>query len=217
MNTGDLVEIVLKKPMLFITNKKRKSQFESIRNTLESIRHLNETNVNKNQSKYEVIKQVILDFKYSIERQCHVAFRRCKGSNVEECGRSKLQIALELGVKGIRVEREVSVRGGNVDLMIYIEEGTFIIETKVWRGMEYYLNGLVGMEKYIKGEIKDLCGVFYVIFDPLKKEKAAAKLGGYNFQTTILNQPVDQIVIDINLPQPSTKRQKLKKEEIDAF
>jgi len=57
------------------------------------------------------------------------------------------------------------------------------------------------------GEDEDerLTGVFYVIFDPTKSNRAQAYLGGVFSSVTVADRETDVAVVDLSLPKPSKK------------
>ena len=99
------------------------------------------------------------------------------------------------------------VRGGKSDLLIFDREGRFLYETKIWRGVEYFQQGLREIEEYIIGEDTDkkLAAVFYIIFDPTESAAARRYIGSDLNTLIIAKHTVHIIVVNINLPIPSKK------------
>jgi hypothetical protein len=93
------------------------------------------------------------------------------------------------------------------------KNGRFLYETKIWRGPDYYEQGLREIEEYVIGEGDEpgLIGIFYVIFDPTKSQSARAYLGDYITTAQVCNRQIYVIVIDLAPPQPSRKAQRTPK------
>ncbi len=106
--------------------------------------------------------QEILQFRSLVERQLHRDIF-VAGQPQESIARGLLQAFLRS-----RSYREVEVRGGQSDLLVFTREQRYLYETKIWRGEDYYRQGLREIEEYIIGEDDDgaLPSVFYIVFDP---------------------------------------------------
>lgn len=144
----------------------------------------------------------LLAFKALVERQTYRDIY-VKEKPQENIARGFLQTFLYR-----RSYREVPVRGGQSDVLVFDKQGRFLYETKIWRGSSYFQQGLREIEEYIIGEEDDdqLAGIFYVLFDPTKSNAAHASLGS-DISTTIVHKRTVQIVIiNINPPMPSTKQ-----------
>ena len=102
--------------------------------------------------------QELIDFKTFTERQLHSDYF-VDSRPQESYARGFLQAFL-----GKHSYREVPVRGGKSDILIFHEQGRFLYETKIWRGRQHYQNGLEEIHEYIVGEESDepLSAVFYV-------------------------------------------------------
>lgn len=146
-------------------------------------------------------KREIIGFKNLVERQAHKDLF-INGKPQESLARAFLQVYLTP-----RSYREVPVRGGQTDLLLMAKNGRFLYETKIWRGQNYYEQGLREIEEYVMGEGDEpgLVGIFYVIFDPTKSQSAQAYLGEYVTAAQICGRQIHVIVIDLAPPQPSRK------------
>jgi HEAT repeat protein/KaiC/GvpD/RAD55 family RecA-like ATPase len=146
-------------------------------------------------------RREIIRFKNFVERQ---AYRDIfiKGKPQENIARTLLQTYLIP-----RSYREVPVRGGQTDLLLMAKNGRFLYETKIWRGPEYYEQGLREIEEYVIGEDDEqgLVGIFYVIFDPTKSRSAWRYLGDHITTAKVCERQIHVIVIDLVPPQPSKK------------
>ena len=140
-------------------------------------------------------------FKLFVERQAHRDVF-VDGKPQENIARSLLQAFLTP-----RSYREVKVRGGSSDLLAFSKNGRFLYETKIWRGPDYYTQGLRELEEYMIGEDDDeaLKGVFYIVFDPTKSQSAIKFLGGVMSTVTIGKKDVDVCIVNLCPPQPSKK------------
>jgi tetratricopeptide (TPR) repeat protein len=146
-------------------------------------------------------KLEIQKFKLFIERQ---AFKDVfvDGNPQENIARALLQAFLLP-----RSYREVKVRGGQSDLLSFSKDGKFLYETKIWRGNEYYQQGLRELEEYIigEGDDPDLKAIFYLVFDPTKAASAHNHIGGVMAVETVAGREVNVIVVNLAPPQPSKK------------
>jgi hypothetical protein len=150
----------------------------------------------------EEARKEIRQFKSFIERQASKDVF-VAGKAQENIARALLQAFLRS-----RSYREVRVRGGQTDVLIFRKDGRFLYEAKIWRGKSYFEQGLRELEEYIEGENDDdgLDGVFYVIFDPTPSHSAIKMLGADTLQQNLLSVAVDIVVVNLCLPQPSKKR-----------
>ncbi|TEB05582.1 hypothetical protein Psch_02623 [Pelotomaculum schinkii] len=140
----------------------------------------------------------IQEFKSLVERQTYADIY-VNGKPQENIARALLQTFLTS-----RSYREVLVRGGRSDLLSFTKNGRFLYETKIWRGQDYYIQGLEELEEYIIGEDdENLLGVFYVIFDPTKSGKAKKHINSYI--KTVGRYHVNVIIIHIKPQVPSKK------------
>lgn len=143
----------------------------------------------------------ILDFKSFVERQ---TFRDIfvNGKAQENIARALLQTALIR-----RSYREVPVRGGQSDILVFDRYGRMLYETKIWRGPSYFLQGLREIEEYIAGEDSDgqLSSAFYILFDDTKSAAARRYRGSDITTEVVANRTVNVVVINIRPPSPSRK------------
>ncbi|MFW9997194.1 MAG: tetratricopeptide repeat protein [Candidatus Odinarchaeota archaeon] len=146
-------------------------------------------------------KREIEEFKSFIERQAYKTVFN-DGNPQEELARSLLQAFLKN-----RSYREVPVRGGRSDVLVITEKGRLLYETKIWRGPDYYEKGIAEIEEYIKGENDDssLLGVFYVVFDPTKANKAVDYQHGPFSTRKVGDFVLNTIIVHINPPTPSNQ------------
>lgn len=146
--------------------------------------------------------QEVLGFKNLIERQAYKDIF-VNGNPRENIARSLLQAYLPS-----RSYREVPVRRGKSDLLIFSKDGRFLYETKIWRGQDYHEQGLREIEEYILGEGDDenLLGIFYLIFDPTKSQSAREYFGNPVSVVNIAGHDVQVVVIDLAPEQPSKKK-----------
>lgn len=150
----------------------------------------------KNQAFNELLK-----FKVLVERQTHRdIFVNDKPQ--ENLARAFLQTFLEG-----RSYREVPVRGGQSDILVFTKEGRFLYETKIWRGPAYFNQGLREIEEYIIGEDNDglLQGIFYVVFDSTASGKGSRYRKSDITDEIIVNRTVTIIIINLHPPTPSQK------------
>jgi hypothetical protein len=142
------------------------------------------------------IRRTLEGFKSFVERQAASDILN-GGQPSESIGRTLLQAYLTP-----RSYREVPVRGGKCDILAFTSGGKrVVLETKIWRGAEYYEQGLREIGEYLEGEATDCDygGAFYVIFDPTKGDCASAHLGGWYTTQSTGRFAVDAIVIRIAL------------------
>ena len=150
----------------------------------------------------KLINDVITElfkFKSDVERQTHKTIY-INDKPQENIARDFLQHHLSG-----RSYREVPVRGGQSDLLIFTKTGRFLYETKIWRGQRNFKQGLKEIEQYILGEDCDnkLTAAFFIIFDPTKSSAARKYLGSDFTLETIANRTIRIIIININPPKPS--------------
>ena len=144
----------------------------------------------------------ILDFKTLVERQTNKTIYN-NGKPQEDIARGFLQHHLSS-----RSYREIPVRGGQSDLLVFTKNGRFLYETKIWRGQKYFEQGLKEIEEYVLGEDSDnkLTAAFYLVFDPTVTSVARDLLSSDFSYCTIANRTVRIIIININPPKPSKKQ-----------
>ena len=121
-------------------------------------------------------KRIVQGFKTFIERQ---AWRDLYvgGAPQENIARALLQAYLIP-----RNDREIFVKGGRSDILMFERDRRCIFEMKIWRGQSYFNTGLSEIEQYIEGEGDDgrLRCAFYIILDPTMTDRAV----GYVAQAT---------------------------------
>jgi len=146
-------------------------------------------------------RHAVAGFKNFIERQAYKDIF-VNGNPQENIARSLLQAYLIP-----RSYREVPVRGGQTDILVFAGQGKFLFETKIWRGYEYYKQGLREIEEYVigEGDAPGLTGIFYIIFDPTKSHSAREHLGDDFASTQVCNRQVDIVIVNLLPPQPSKK------------
>jgi hypothetical protein len=146
------------------------------------------------------IHEVVKSFKSYIERQAYKDIF-VNGKPQENIARALLQAYLPKNSY-----REVPIRGGKADLLLFEHQEKFLFETKIWRGPEYYQQGLREIEEYIIGEDnEELRGIFYVIFDPTQTGRAEKHCKGIYSYEKLQGRSVDLVIVNLYLPTPSTK------------
>lgn len=143
----------------------------------------------------------ILAFKSFVERQTY------KDIFVHEHPQENIARALLQTFLIRRSYREVPVRGGKSDILVLDRQGRFLYETKIWRGVKYYTQGVREIEEYIEGEDSDkqLAGAFYILFDPTKSAAARRYKGSDLTNEIVANRSVQVVVVNINPTRPSKK------------
>lgn len=135
-------------------------------------------------------------FKALVERQLSKdILAASEGGPRERFARAVLQAFLPE-----RGYREVEVRGGYSDLLVFTKQGRFLYEAKIWRGPVYYRKGLQKLGDYIVGEDdnQELLGAFYVVFDPTRTKRAWRYLGNAFSIEVVEGREVDVIAIDLS-------------------
>jgi len=142
---------------------------------------------------------ILIEFKHEVERTLFRAFSVTKMPQ-EETGRTLLQSFLPQ-----RGYREVQTGGGQVDLMIFGENQHHVIETKIWRGIEKYYEGLEELTQYLSTErIKE---GYYIIFENLKGDcKKVKEECSEIYKEIHKGKIINVIFIKINPVAPSKKR-----------
>jgi len=140
------------------------------------------------------------EFKSLVERQLYKDIF-VGGRPQENIGRALLQAFLTS-----RSYREVPIRGGRSDIITFSKEGRFIYETKIWRGADYFEQGLNELEEYIKGEDDgNLRGSFYIVFDPTESARLVQYIRGSYCVRTVGKYQINIFAIQTRLPIPSNK------------
>lgn len=146
------------------------------------------------------VRNEIVEFKSIIERQLYRDVY-VNDNPQENIARGMLQAFLSK-----RSYREVKVKGGQTDILVFTKKGKIIYETKIWRGPQYHEQGYREIEEYIKGEDDgNLLGVFYIVFDATVNGKASKYIEGEFTIKKIFNNNVYVVVINLFQPIPSKK------------
>lgn len=147
------------------------------------------------------LRQELLDFRAFIERQ---AFRDVfvDSRPQENIARALLQARL----RG-RSYREVPARGGKSDVLLFADDSgkRALIETKIWRGAEYFEQGLRELEQYLLAENDDaqLLAAFYVVFDDTETARAVAHVGSVVAARQVAGVEVSILIVKLRPPRPS--------------
>ena len=142
---------------------------------------------------YEVIKE----FKLFVEGNVYQAFH-ISDNPQEETGRSLVQTYLRP-----RGFREAEMGGGNSDL-IYPNEET-IIETKIWRDKERYLDGVVELASYLDSQ--GYSTGYYILFDNTQGQNIVVKEQGFEiYDISYEGYTIHCFFVKINPVAPSKKR-----------
>lgn len=142
----------------------------------------------------------ILDFRSFVERQAHTDIF------VESTPRENIARALLQAHLSARSYREVPVRGGRSDILVFAtDRRRILIETKIWRGAEYHEQGLRELDEYVAGENDDggLLGAFYIVLDPTESAKAIAHTGTAVSASIRNGLSADVVVVRLRPPTPS--------------
>ena len=167
----------------------------------EFIRGYPELDILKRLPPDESARREVLAFRSWVERQAYRDIY-CNNSPQENIARALLQAYLQG-----RSYREVPVRGGQTDILVFTKNGRFLYETKIWGGPVYHKQGIREIEEYITGEGDDqeLSGIFYIVFDPTQSMRAQAHGGGDTSSMEVYGHNVEVVVIHIAPPTPSKK------------
>ncbi len=145
--------------------------------------------------------RVVQGFKAFIERQAwHDHY--VNGAPQENIERALLQAYLLP-----RNYREVPVRGGRSDVLMFEMDGRLVFETKIWRGQANFNSGLSEIAEYIQGEGDDglLTCAFYIVLDPTVTARAAAYISRDEVSSRLKEGNIEVVVVHIKPPQPSAK------------
>lgn len=140
------------------------------------------------------------EFRAFIERQAHKDLF-VEGKPQENIARALLQARLSG-----RSYREVAVRGGRSDVLLFERNGSrILVEAKIWRGEDYHEQGKRELAEYIAGENDDqnLLAAFYVVFDPTESARAIEFEGSSVATDRIGNVTVETIIVRIRPVTPS--------------
>jgi tetratricopeptide (TPR) repeat protein len=146
------------------------------------------------------VRSDLLDFRTFVERQAYADIF------VDSSPRENIARALIQAHLSARTYREVPVRGGRSDVLMFMSNRQrILIEAKIWKGPEYHEQGIREIEEYILGENDDkgLLGTFYLVFDPTEGARAAAHEGAAVSSRMVGGAAVDVIVIRLRPPTPS--------------
>lgn len=145
-------------------------------------------------------EDILWDFKYHIERQQRSMFR-INPSKQEEIGRGLL-----LAYLPSRGYKEVPTGSGRMDIACFEKGGVrLVVETKIWRSRQYYLDGFEELIGYLETEQLDLG--YYVVFAEKWKEFGAIRdvpTKDY-FWETREGKKILVVIVDISLIPPSRK------------
>lgn len=146
------------------------------------------------------VRADIQEFRAFVERQAHKDVF-VAGKPQENIARALLQARL-----AGRSYREVPVRGGQSDILVFERNGErILVEAKIWRGADYHDQGKRELAEYIEGENDDgkLLAAFYVVFDPTKSARAIAHEGLSVTTTRVGGMTIETIIIRISPGAPS--------------
>jgi tetratricopeptide (TPR) repeat protein len=146
------------------------------------------------------VRAELAELRDFVERQAHADII-VDGTPRENIARALIQARLSA-----RNYREVPVRGGRSDVLVFISNRQrVLLEVKIWRGAEYHEQGLRELEEYIAGENDDkgLLAAFYVVFDATEGAKGIAHEGSAVSTRTIGGVPIDVLIIRLRPPAPS--------------
>lgn len=139
----------------------------------------------------------ITNFKVYAEGTLYPAFQVTKDPQ-EETGRTLLQAYLRP-----RGFREAQMAGGNSDL-IYPSEET-IVETKIWRDIERYKDGIVELSAYLDSQ--GYSTGYYVLFDNTQSDNlVVAENSSSNFDIHYDSHLIHCLFIKIKPIAPSKRR-----------
>lgn len=143
------------------------------------------------------------EFRAFVERQAHKDLF-VEGKPQENIARALLQARLTG-----RSYREVAVRGGRSDVLLFERNGSrILVEAKIWRGEDYHEQGKRELAEYIAGENDDrnLLAAFYVVFDPTKSARAIELEGSSVATDRIDNVTVETVIVRIRPVMPSRSK-----------
>ncbi len=144
----------------------------------------------------------IVKFKEAVEGTLYAAFRVTEAPQ-EETGRTLLQAYMRP-----RGFREAQMSGGNSDL-VYPTEKT-IIETKIWRDRERYLDGITELCGYL--DAQGYNEGYYVLFDNTQAPNIVIKeKGAKTYDLNCDGHTIHCFFVNINPTPPSKRRQSAKK------
>ena len=145
-------------------------------------------------------KDILWDFKHHIERQQKNMFS-LNPSKQEEIGQGLLLAYLPLrGYKG------VPTGSGRMDIACFEKGGVRqVIETKIWRSRQYYLDGFEELIEYLKTEQIDLG--YYVVFAEKWKQFGETKNIPLKdcFWEVKDGKKILVLIVDISVIPPSKK------------
>ena len=137
------------------------------------------------------LRETLHDFRRYAERQLVSGFK--KNKNEEYC-RSVLQTYLE---RDGRTTREVQSGGGLIDVLVSSGEP---VEAKLWRGPEYFQDGIEELREYMRTEGQGVG--YYIVFDTRTQNPSLPQ----EAELAVPEGRIIQIAVRMNPGQPSTKR-----------
>jgi len=104
---------------------------------------------------------------------------------------------------------EVPIRGGKVDVLLLSRDATFVLELKIWRGVQYYSDGIAELREYVaNNSIPDLAAAMYIVLDPTATGRARQHV-----ESSPRQEDIDIVVVNINPQAPSQKGAQKRLEE----
>ena len=156
-------------------------------------------------SRESSLPEKLKEFAEYAERQ--LAQELWKGRKDESVLRSHLQTALEAG--GRYTLKELTTGRGRTDIALLDEQGKAIIETKLWRGQEYFADGLAELAEYLRTE--HLHDGYYVVLDCSLENKLVAA-NGSSWTELVDGRKIHVTFIRIPPASPSKLRKHSKRE-----
>lgn len=145
-------------------------------------------------------EDILRDFKHHVERQQRSMFR-LNLSKQEEIGRGLLLAYLPL-----RGYREVPTGTGRIDLACFERNQVkYVVETKIWRSHQHYLDGLDELIEYLETEQLDL-GHYVIFVEKLKQSGPAKNIPSQDyFCESKEGKKIFVVIVDISIIPPSRK------------
>lgn len=155
-----------------------------------------ERNIKMARSTDNIMKRIV-DFKKATESIYYVAFNVTPQPR-EEIGRTLLQAYLN-----VISFREIKMAAGQSD--IFCPDDNTIIETKIWRGTQYFNDGIMELEEYLLSQ-KYSSGFYVVFYNTIKKPTAIKNDRDIFKITTPRGTDICCVFINIKPISPSKKR-----------
>lgn len=130
----------------------------------------------------------------------------CKGFNKNNVKEDQLRCVL---VMFIQEESFMEARTASGQSDICIPSKKTIIETKLWKGKEYYNSGFPELDEYLTKQ--NYNEGYYVIFDYNQNDNEIIKMYGEVFSTTYNQKKINVLFIRMNAVTPSQKYKKHEK------